>query len=215
MLSQIDIIALIIFITCFAGYHGIYCLISSRYPKTAVKAYVRILREKNIANLLEKEDYITLIQQTRDAIQVCYVFASSSLIFIGLLLNLLINIDKITQNLKITEVTSFEFKILFVIAIQALSFIFFISSIRYYRMVSLLVATPPEEILKHLGITAERYYAHLLDRGCTFYTLGSRGLFYSILLFAWFVNALFFIALVVIITFLLAKYRDFTRFQEV
>ncbi len=82
-------------------------------------------------------------------------------------------------------------------------------------MVSLLVATPPEEILKHLGITAERYYAHLLDRGCTFYILGSRGLFYGILLFAWFVNALFFIALVVTITFLLAKYREFTRFQEV
>ncbi|ADB57817.1 DUF599 domain-containing protein [Archaeoglobus profundus] len=215
MVSQLDILAFLIFIACFGGYHALYLLIVEKYPKKAVKAYVRILREKSIANLLEREEYETLVQQLRDAIQVCYVFASSSLIFMGLMFNLLINIDEIARNLKITDVTAFEYKVLFVIAIQALSFIFFISSIRYYRMLSLLIATPPEEILRLLGITAEKFYAQLLDKGCTYYTLGSRGLLYSMLSFTWFLSPLAFLTLVIVVTLLLAKYRDFTRFQEV
>jgi len=210
-----DYIALAVFIVCFAVYHILYYFISERYPKTAVKAYVGILREKGIENLLKKEDYQTIIQQLRDAMQVSNIFASSSLIFIGLLLNLLIHIDKITQNLQITNVVAFEFKILFITAVQAVSFIFFVSSIRYYRIASLLSATPPEEIEKHLGISATKYFAFLLDRGCAYYTLGSRGLLYSVLSLAWFVSDVFFIAIVVITTILLAKYRDFTRFQEV
>ena len=215
MLSTLDLIALIVFIICFAGYHCLYLLLVERYPKRAVKAYVRILREKSIANLLEREEYDTLIQQLRDVIMVCNVFASSSLIFMGLLLNLLINMDKIVQNLKILDTSSFEFKVIFIVAIQTLSFMFFVSSIRYYRMLSLLVATPPEEIIRLLGITAEKFYAQLLDRGCTYYTLGSRGLLYSMLSFSWLINPIIFIVLTSITTILLAKYRDFTKLQEV
>ena len=215
MLSTLDIVALIVFLTCFVGYHFLYLLLVERFPKRTVKAYVRILREKSIANLLEREEYETLVQQLRDAIQVCYVFASSSLIFIGLLLNLLINMDKVVQNLRILDASSFEFKIIFIIVIQILSFMFFVSSIRYYRMLTLLVATPPEEIIRLLGITAEKFYAQLLDRGCTYYTLGSRGLLYSMLSFSWLVNPVVFMMLTLITTILLAKYRDFTKLQEV
>ncbi len=215
MLSSTDLIALIVFLICFVGYHCTYLILAEKYPKKAVKAYVRVLREKGIANLLEREEYETIIQQLRDLIMVCNVFASSTLIFIGLLLNLLINIDKVVKNLKILNTYSFEIKVIFVISLLALSFMFLVSSIRYYRMLSLLVATPPEEIIRLLGITAEKFYAQLLDRGCTYYTLGSRALLYSMLSLSWFVHSIIFIVLTVVTTFLLARYRDFTKIQEV
>jgi uncharacterized membrane protein len=214
MLAFLDIVALIVFLICFAGYHSLYFVLSKRYPKRSVHAYMTIFRERELENLLSRGDYMTLIQQLRDAIYVCNIFASASLLFIGLLLNLLINLDTLTKSLKITDVELFEFKVLFITAIQAVSFIFFISSLRYYRIVSLLAATPPETIHEHLGMEAYRYFAQLLDKGCSFYTLGSRGLLYSIFLLAWFVNAWLFIGIVVLATALFARYRDFL-WQEV
>ncbi len=214
MFDVLDIVALIIFLICFAGYHSAYFILTERYPHKSVKAYIKAFREKELEYLLSKGDYETLIQQLRDAINVSNIFASASLIFVGMILNLLINLKDIAESLKIVNVEMFEFKVLFVAAIQAVSFIFFVSSLRYYRMVSLLAATPPQTVKELLGIEAHKYFAQLLEKGCSFYTLGSRGLLYSIFLLAWFVNTWMFIAIVVIATALFARYRDF-MWQEV
>ncbi|AGK60677.1 putative membrane protein [Archaeoglobus sulfaticallidus PM70-1] len=211
MVDSSNFFALIVFLICFAGYHGSYLILSKKYPKKVVKTYTNIFREKGIENVIKKREPLVLVQQLRDAIYVSNLFASASLIFIGMLLNLLINLNTLAESLKITDVGLFEFKILFIAALQAISFIFFVSSLRYYRMVSLLATTPPETIREHLGIEAYKYLAHLLNRGCSFYTLGSRGILYSILLLAWFVNEWLFMAIVVLTTVLFAKYRDFVR----
>ncbi len=211
MLSNVDLIALITFLVCFALYHGTYLIVAEKRPDLTLKARMRILREKSIINLLKREEYDAVIQLLRGLIMAGNVFASSSLIFMGLLLNLLINIDKVTRNLGIVDVYGFEFKLLFIIGLQALSFMLFVSSIRYYRMISLLVATPQDEISRLFGVDAERYYGQLMDKGSTYYTLGSRCLLYSMISFSWFVSTPVFIALTVGITLLLANYRDFVR----
>lgn len=211
MISELDLIALIVFLVCFALYHGIYLIIAERHPQVTLKAKMRYLREKSIINLLRKEEYDAAIQLLRGLIMAGNVFASSSIIFMGLLLNLLINLDRIAQNLKIVNVYGFEFKLLFIIGLQAISFMLFVSSIRYYRMISLLIATPHDEISRIFGVDAEKYYGQLMDKGSTYYTLGSRCLLYSMIAFSWFVSAPAFIILTIGVTLLLANYRDFVR----
>jgi uncharacterized membrane protein len=213
LLNQIDLnqIALIIFLVCFAGYHSVYFLVYQRYPDRTVKSHANLFRESGIEYVLKKGEHLLLVQQLRDVISVSNLFASSTLIFIGILLNLLINLTGLAQSLGITDVLSFEFKILFIAAIQAISFMFFISSLRYYRLVSLFITTPPDIIKKHTGIEGHEYLGRLLNRGCSFYTLGSRGVLYSLIAIAWVFNTWLFIVAVVALTLLFAGYRDFVR----
>ena len=207
-MKLIDQIALIVFLLCYVGYHGLYLCLLKKCPQKTVKSYVNKFREDAIEHMMSKDKHIVIIQAIRDVIMVCNFLASSTLIFIGALLNLLLNIDKIEKNLKIWNFDLFEFKVLFMVGILSASFIFLVSALRYYRHVAMMVMTRSETILKYTGIPAVEYIGSLLNRGCGYYTLGSRGLMYSLLLLIWMINTLSFIVIVVLITIFFAVYRD-------
>ncbi|AEA46189.1 DUF599 domain-containing protein [Archaeoglobus veneficus] len=209
MLDALNITALAIYLLCFAGYHGTYFILLKKCPHRAVKAYINKLREDGIEYMIKRGDQIVVVQALRDAIMVCNLFASSTLIFIGAILNLLINMDKLARNMGVWNLHHFQFKILFMVGVLSVSFIFLVSALRYYRLVAVLVMAPPESIQKYTGEPAHRYLGKALNSGCTYYTLGSRGLIYSLLILLWLVNTEAFVAVVVGITILLAKYRDF------
>lgn len=209
ILSTSNAIALFVFLLCTLGYHGVYFVIIRRYTQKAIKTHIDIFRIKGVEYVLKRGEHITLVQQLRDLIYVNTFLASSSLIFIGAVMNLLVNTDSIEKNIKVISMESFEFKILFMVGVLSLSFVFFISSLRYYRMVSIIVTTPPEVIKEHLGVPAHKYLGELLNKGSSFYTLGSRGLLYSLLILLWLVNTAAFVLTTVIITLLFAKYKDF------
>ncbi len=208
-LSLLNLLALVIFLLCSAGYHGLYFIHSKKCQTRAIKTRIDIFREKGIEYVLKNNEHIVLVQQLRDLIYVNTFLASSSLIFVGAVMNVLINLDSIEKNIKIMNIDLFEFKILFMVGLLSLSFIFFMSSLRYYRMVSIMVTTPPMIISEYMGIPAHRYLATLLNKGSSFYTLGSRGLLYSLLILLWLVNTPAFILATVLITLLFAKYKDF------
>ncbi|MBT8763679.1 DUF599 domain-containing protein [Desulfohalobiaceae bacterium Ax17] len=207
-MELIDIIALIVFLLCYVGYHGFYLFLLRKCPQRTVKSYVNKFREDGIEHMIAKDNHIVIIQAIRDVIMVCNFLASSTLIFIGALLNLLLNIDKIEKNLQIWNFNLFEFKILFMVGILSASFIFLVSALRYYRHVAMMVMTRPETIMKYTGEPAPKYIGALLNSGCGYYTLGSRGLMYSLLLLVWMINTLSFIFVVIAITVLFAVYRD-------
>ncbi len=205
-MELLDQIALIIFLISFAGYHGAYLLLHRRRPDRTVKSHANLFREKGIEYVLNKEEHILLVQQLRDVISVSILFASATLIFAGILLNLLINAKSFGI---FADVLLFEFKILFIVAIQAISFMFFVSSLRYYRLVCLFTTTPSDVITDHTGMAKHEYLGNLLNRGCSFYTLGSRGVLYSLIVILWLFSPWLFMAAVFLITLLFAGYRDF------
>ncbi|AEA46198.1 DUF599 domain-containing protein [Archaeoglobus veneficus] len=172
-METIDAVAIVVFLCCFAGYHGSYFIVHRFKPEKTIKSHANFFRMKGIEFVLRKGDHLLLIQQLRDVIYVSNLLASSTLIFIGILLNLLINLRDLAKSLGIVDVETFELKILFIATIQAASFMFFISSLRYYRLVSLFATTPPEVIKDATGEEAHEYLGRLLNRGCSFYTLGS------------------------------------------
>ena len=214
MFDALNLFALIIFLVNFAGYHGIYLLLVKKYPHKTLKSYINEFREEGLRYVIENRQHMVLVQALRDAIMVCNVFASSTLIFVGALMNLLINIQELAKSLEITNIALFKFKIVFMIGILSISFIFLISALRYYRLVSILILTPPEVISKRMKIPAHKYLGKLLNSGCGYYTLGSRGLLYSLLILLWLANTWVFITLVTIVTVLFAKYRDFHTSQH-
>ena len=209
MLDLYNTIALAIFLLCFIGYHIFYFYLMKKYPHITEKSYIDILREDGIAHMIETGKQIVVIQALRDVIMICNLFASSTFIFIGLMLNLSINIDKIAKNMKIWNFKYFEFKILVIIGILIFAFICLISALRYYRLLAILVMARPETIEKQTCKSADKYLGSMFNIGCTYYTLGSRGLIYSLLILVWLINTWLFIGIVLFITLLFAISKDF------
>jgi uncharacterized membrane protein len=209
-METMDIIGIFIFFLCTIVYHASYPYIMRRFPERVVKTHINALRRAWIEFVIERKEFFLASNQARDLINVNTFLASAILIFIGAVLNLLLNVDKV-ENLKIITAQNFELKILFLLAILMVSFFNFLSSLRNLRIFTMLLPVPPDIVKKETGQEAVDYFTRKMNLASTYYTLGSRGMFYTIPVIFWLVSAEAFIAVTLLMTINFALRKDYRK----
>lgn len=207
-MNPLDIAGLAIFFLCSVVYHSSYYFVMKRYPQYTVKTRINIYRRAWISYILKKKDYILAVQQARDLITINTFLASASLIFIGVILNLLVNADKV-RGLSSISAELFEVKIILIVIVYSFSFFSFLSSLRNLRIFTMLIPTPAPVIKEYSGVEAIEYFTRKVNKASSSYTLGSRSLYYSIPVFLWLVNTWLFILATLGMTAYFALRKDY------
>lgn len=211
-MNPIDVAGLTIFFLCSVVYHSSYYLVMRRYPQHTVKTRINLYRTAWVEHILRTKDYHLAVQQARDLININTFLASASLIFIGVILNLLVNTDKVS-GLGSISAELFEMKIMLIVVVYSFSFFSFLSSLRNLRIFTMLIPTPEEVIRAHSGVDAVEYFTRKVNKASSSYTLGSRSLYYSIPVFLWLVSPWLFILSTIGMTAYFALRKDY-RFRE-
>ncbi|MDP6613098.1 MAG: DUF599 domain-containing protein [Candidatus Hydrothermarchaeota archaeon] len=211
-MSPLDIAGLVIFFLCSVVYHSSYYLVMRHYPQHTVKTRINLYRRAWVEHILRTKDYHLAVLQARGLININTFLASASLIFIGVILNLLVNTDKVS-GLGLISLELFEIKIMLIVVVYSFSFFSFLSSLRNLRIFTMLIPTPRQVINKHSGIKAVDYFTRKVNKASGSYTLGSRSLYYSIPVFLWLVSPWLFILSTLVMTAYFALRKDY-RFRE-
>lgn len=198
----LDLIALLIFFICTVGYHLIYYPYKVKTsPLTTAKGKIDLYRRSWVENILENKDIDIAVDQVRNLARVTSLFASSSLIIVGLLANLLLG-----GKYSFTGVN--QIKVYLLISIFAASFMLFLFSLRYLNYFTILLGAKPEVIEKYEGIDMVTFLTEKINLAMNRYTLGVRCYYYSIGALSWFFNTYAFILITLVVTILVATASD-------
>ncbi len=211
-MNPLDLAGIIIYFLCSVVYHSSYYLVMRRYPRYTVKTRINLYRRAWVEYILRTKDYYLAVQQARDLITINTFLASASLIFIGVILNLLVNADKV-QGLSSIGAELFELKIMLIVVVYSFSFFSFLSSLRNLRIFTMLIPTPEEVIRTHSGVEAVEYFTRKVNKASSSYTLGSRSQYYSLPVFLWLVSPWLFILSTLAMTAYFALMKDY-RFRD-
>lgn len=209
MIPILDALALALFFVCTVGYHNVYYphrLRSS--PMGTAKGKVDLYRRSWIENTLEKGEIITAVQQVRNVTSVATLFASSSLLIIGVIANVFLT--KYQLHLEESPVLDiFRIKAYLLISLFGASFMLFLFALRHLNYFSILVGAKKEAVESAEKVGFVDFLTEKINLAMNRYTLGVRCYYYSLAVIAWFFSTYAFIALTLLITLLVALTRDF------
>jgi uncharacterized membrane protein len=210
IVERLDVIAVILYLLCTVVYHGSYYYIMKLFPGRTFKSHMNVLRRAWIEYIIKNKEYLIAVNQLRDLVNINTFLASAILISIGALLNLMLNIDKM-ENLSILTAGDFELKIALLMLVLTTSFFCYLSSLRNLRIVTMLIPAPPEAFRQHTGEDAVEYLTDKINIASSYYTLGSRGMFYAIPILFWLISTWAFIGVTLLMTLYFALKRDYHR----
>lgn len=189
------------FASVFLGYNLSYFRYAGRYPERTQKGRHNIYRQYWIENVLKKGKGMTAVQQIRNMTTVTTFLASSTLIFLGVVVSY-------TRSFPLQQDYA-DYKLYALIGIIALSFFNFLFTLRTCNEITILIESSPSKIEELEGIPAVQYLTKKINQAFMLHTLGMRCLYYSIPLFFWFYNPVIFVIITIVLTLGIAKFLDF------
>jgi uncharacterized membrane protein len=202
-LREEDWLALGVFLLCFYGYHAVYFYISRRIPRTR-KGRLRQAVQSSFEQVLNRQDYLLVVHQARNALMAVNFLAGASVLLIGALMSftgVVEAIQDIPEAFKRTDLA-----ILLIIATLAISFFSFLNSLRFYNLLTFLVSAKPEKLREMEDQDPAQYLAEIYMRGSDAYTLGRRAFLYSVIAGIWLLNVWVFIGIIGLVTLWVAFY---------
>ena len=142
------------------------------------------------------------VQQIRNMTTVTTFLASSTLIFMGVVVTYTSSSFPIQQDYA-------DYKLYTLIGIIALAFFNFLFTLRTANEITILIESSPSKIEELEGIPAVQYLTQKINQAFLLHTLGMRCLYYSIPLFFWFFDPYVFMLITVVLTLAIARFLDF------
>lgn len=201
-LTPETITALLTFFVCFYGYHFVYFYLSRRYTRATRKGRMRQAVAGAITQAIEAGDHLLVVHQLRNIIMSVTFLASASV----LLLSFIISFSGVWETIiELPQLSSrglrpYDYPIWTIIFTLAVSFFSFLTALRYFNLLSMLVSAPPDTLQQMEGTEPAQYLTDLFMRGSDAYTLGRRGFIYSVVVAVWFLNVWAFIVTTVLVT---------------
>lgn len=192
----------ILFASIFLGYNFWYFWYSGKNPKETQKGRQNIYREYWIENVLKRGRGMVAVQQIRNMTTITTFLASSTLIFLGIVVSFTREPFPIQQDY-------YDYKLYALIGIIALALFNYLFTLRTANYVTILIESSPSKIEELEGVPAVQYLAAKVNQAFLHYTLGMRCLYYSIPLFFWFFDPVIFVVITIILTIGIAIFLDF------
>jgi uncharacterized membrane protein len=207
-ISRLDVLALAVFFVCTVGYHNIcYPYMLSRHPMRTAKGKINIYRKSWVENVIEEGDVSTAVHQIRNLTMVATLFASSSLLILGVITNLYLT--RYHPLLALGRLDVFSIKVYLLMTLFGVSFLLFLFSLRHLNYFTVLIGAKREVVEDIEGIDMATMLADRMNLAMNRYTLGARCYYYSMAVLAWFFSTWAFITITVIITLMVIITRDF------
>jgi len=199
---DIEVVSGLAFACAFLGYNFSYFWYVRKNPKKTQKGRHNIYRKYWMENILMRNRGMVAIQQIRNMTTVTTFLASSTLIFMGVVVTYTSSSFPIQQDYA-------DYKLYTLIGIIALAFFNFLFTLRTANEITILIESSPSKIEELEGIPAVQYLTQKINQAFLLHTLGMRCLYYSIPLFFWFFNPYVFVLITVVLTIGISKFLDF------
>ena len=199
---DIESVSGISFASLFLGYNFFYFWYIRKNPGKTQKGRHNIYREYWIENILKRGRGMVAVQQIRNMTTITTFLASSTLIFMGVVVSYTREPFPIQQDY-------YDYKLYTLIGIIALAFFNFLFTLRTANYVTILIESSPSIIEEFEGVPAVQFLTAKVNQAFLHYTLGMRCLYYSIPLFFWFFDPVIFIIITAILTLGIAIFLDF------
>ncbi len=201
---NLNLLGLITFLLTFFGYHGLYFYITDKNPMKTKKGRMEPSIESWLTNSLEEKNHILIVQQLRNLIMAVTFLATTSVLLIGLLINL-IGIEEIIEFPSIIPKYYPTWTIIISLSFSLLNSML---SLRYFTAITILIKSSPNQIKKIENKHAIQYLAEKYEAGNREYLLARRGLIYGIVSLSWYFNLWIYIILLISITIWFAVKHD-------
>lgn len=213
--NPIDIVGLILFVLVFPVYHVIYPFVNLIFKKQAARKRFDLFRESWIEGLIERRDIIAAAQQTRNLTMVNSVLVSSSLILMGVVGNLLLQMPQVTDkgialHYWAEHPDIIRVKLYLLIIVFAVAFSYFMTALRHLGHFVLVIGADPTLVKEHKG-SPVKYFSSLINRASYRYTLGVRYLHSAVALFGWLFDSYIFIIITIFFGVKFIFFQDFTH----
>ena len=213
--SFIDVAAFVAFLVCLPGYHLAAGYVDARRP--SLMSLVRIFRHRWIQRMSERENHIADATLLGNLLRGALFFASTTVFILGGLVALLGTAPKVAELIAqlpfavAAEPEVAELKAMLLILVFVYAFFKFTWSAWQYNVLSILVGGMPSRSHgdaegRAIYVAAAGDVAALAGES---YNNGVRAYYFSIPLMAWFANAYAFLAVTLVITFVLYR-REFS-----
>jgi uncharacterized membrane protein len=201
-LTPETILALVTFFGCFYGYHLVYFYLSRRRSYATRKGRMRRAVTGALLRAIEEGDHLLVVHQLRNIIMSVTFLASASVLLLSFVISFSGVWEAIVElpQLPSRGLRPQDYPIWTIIFTLAVSFFSFLTALRSFNLLSILISAPPNALSEMEGTEPSEYLTDLFMRGSDGYTLGRRGFIYSVVASVWFLNVWVFIAVTIIVT---------------
>lgn len=212
-LTTLDSVGLILFAWATLGYHITYVVLTRRDPLATVKGKIHLYRRTWVKRILDKDNQMLAVQTVRNLLMTASFMASSALLVVAVVLNLLLQGVAPPRGVPIASPELLEAQLILVGAMFAFSFIAMLLSIRYLNQFVILIGADPDLIDHIERVDAVTYLSNLINRASNRYTYGQRGFYFAVPIIAWMFSPWAFLATTVGLMVYLMLYLDFKKWD--
>ncbi len=161
---------------------------SKRRPTMTVQGMNAQARAAWVKRMMQDNPGVTAVQTFRNSTMAATLMASTAVILILAILNMLANVDKLGAALHelntwgSKEAGMWIFKLMLLVVDFFIAFFCFSLAVRGYNHTGYLVNVPLGQ--KGHGVTVQRV-VHVMDRTATYYSMGMRSYYLSVPLVLW------------------------------
>lgn len=195
-LFTLNLIAVIFFVFCTVGYHGVYHVVAAIHPMRTVKGKMERYRKDWVESVLESRNVIMAVQSIRNQIMATTWLAGSILLALAFYMTGGMGpLDReLLEFIGVVDHGFLRYKLALLLFLFGFSFLMFLLTLRHLVVLNSLMGVSPELITQVEGLEASEYLGQLLNRSHTRFAYGSRALYFSLPVLAWFFSPWAFIA---------------------
>ncbi|MCS7197596.1 MAG: DUF599 domain-containing protein [Candidatus Bipolaricaulota bacterium] len=196
------IVALLTFFVCFYGYHFVYFYLSRRHTHATRKGRMRQAIAGALVQALHEGDHLLVVHQLRNIIMAVTFLASASVLLLSFIISFSGVWETIIELPQLSRrgLRPYDYPVWTIILTLAVSFFSFLTALRYFNLLSMLISAPPEALRQMEGTEPTQYLTDLFMRGSDAYTLGRRGFIYSVVAALWFLHVWVFVGVTLVVT---------------
>ena len=214
MLTLLDLIAVIWFLSLWAG----YTIVAKRKARTVSCLSFELRRKRNdwMKQMLNRDNKMADVALISTLERNVSFFASSTLLILAGLLTALASSNSISEVLTyltpwgVPNKETVQVKILFLAVIYVFAFFQFTWSLRQYGFGGVLIGAAPDG--REMTSDEQALYANrtakVIDQAGHSFNYGLRSIYFSLATLSWFLDPLLFMATSVIVM-LIMKHREF------
>ncbi len=214
MLTLLDLIAVIWFLSLWAG----YTIVAKRKARTVSCLSFELRRKRNdwMKQMLNRDNKMADVALISTLERNVSFFASSTLLILAGLLTALASSNSISEVLtyltpwSVPNKETVQVKILFLAVIYVFAFFQFTWSLRQYGFGGVLIGAAPDG--REMTSDEQALYANrtakVIDQAGHSFNYGLRSIYFSLATLSWFLDPLLFMATSVIVM-LIMKHREF------
>jgi uncharacterized membrane protein len=184
--------------TILGGYQWRLVRRSHRKPTRTVQGMNALARTAWVEQAMTKGWDVVAVQTLRNATMAATLMASTAIILILGIMNMLANADKIGPTLHILNLTGTHdssiwiFKLMLILVDFFIAFFAFSLAVRGYNHAGFLINVTPDKTGKGHGVTPATVAVHL-NRAAAYYGIGMRTYYFSVPLLLWVFGAIWMI----------------------